>query len=119
MEIKYNFDKNEINLIRRKLKKFKNPSVKIHKKNIDKDGKDTLKLTVKSYNNLIKNGFINYKISDNLKKYFLSQKGGNLVNIFKSILPIATSFAKKLAPALAISSASALTSHGINKALSK
>lgn len=119
MEIKYNIDKKTIDLLNNKLKKFKNGSVKIYKSNINKNAKDILKLTKTQFNNLIKNGMINYKITDSLKKYYSTQKGGNLVNIFKSLLPVASSFAKKLAPALAISSASALTSHGINKALSK
>ena len=40
-------------------------------------------------------------------------------NIFKAILPHAINFGKKLIPALGVTTASTLVSHGINKSLSK
>ena len=47
------------------------------------------------------------------------QQGGSLANIFKAILPYAKDFAKKIIPALGVSTTSTLVSHGVNKALNK
>ena len=47
------------------------------------------------------------------------KKGGSLASIFKSLSPHLIKFGKKLLPALGITTASTLTSHGISKALNK
>ena len=59
-----------------------------------------------------------YKFTDDRKQYYI-QNGGNLVNIFKAILPYAIKFGKKLLPALAISGVTMTSSHLINKSLNK
>ena len=46
-------------------------------------------------------------------------KGGSLASILKSLSPHLIKFSKKLIPAIGITTASTLTSHGISKALNK
>ena len=70
------------------------------------------------FNKLIEKGELKYKFTDDRKQYY-TQNGGNLSNISIAILPRAIKFGKKLLPALGITTASTLTSHGISKALNK
>ena len=114
MEIAYNFTPKEI----KKLSKFKNPSIVLKKDNIIKHGKYEIHLTKNMFNRLLEKDELKYFFTDKRKKYYM-QNGGNLGNIFKAILPHAIKFGKKLIPALGITAASTLTSHGISKALNK
>ena len=59
-----------------------------------------------------------YVLTDKRKEYYI-QNGGSLVSIFKSLSPRLIKLGKKLLPALGITTASTLTSHGISKALNK
>ena len=52
-------------------------------------------------------------------KNIIFNKGGSLASIFKSLSPHLIKFGKRLLPALGITTASTLTSHGISKALNK
>ena len=114
MEIGYKFNVKEIN----KLSKFKNPSIVLKKDNIVKNGKYKIYLTKNMFNKLIKEGKLKYVFTDKRKEYYI-QQGGSLATIFKSLSPHLIKFGKKLIPALGITTASTLTSHGISKALNK
>ena len=61
---------------------------------------------------------LKYTFTDKRKEYYI-REGGSLASIFKSLLPHLIKFGKKLLPALGITTASTLTSHGISKALNK
>ena len=114
MEIGYKFNVKEIN----KLSKFKNPSIVLKKDNIVKNGKYKIYLTKNMFNKLIKEGKLKYVFTDKRKEYYI-QQGGSLATIFKSLSPHLIKFGKRLIPALGITTASTLTSHGISKALNK
>ena len=114
MEIAYKFTPKEI----KKLSKFKNPSIVLKKDNIIKNGKYEIYLTKNMFNKLIEKGELKYVFTDKRKKYYV-QQGGSLASIFKSLSPHLIKFGKKLLPALRITTASTLTSHGILKALNK
>ena len=70
------------------------------------------------FNRLLKKGELKHVFTNKRKEYYM-QNGGNLGNIFKAILPHAINYSKKVIPALGITAASTLTSHGISKALNK
>ena len=53
------------------------------------------------------------------EKNIICNRGGSLATIFKSLSPHLIKFSKKLIPAIGITTASTLTSHGISKALKK
>ena len=114
MEISYKFMPKEI----QKLSKFKNPSIVLKKDNIIKNGKYKIYLTKNVFNKLLENGQLKYTFNDKRKNYYV-QQAGSLSSIFKSLSPSLLKFGKKLLPALAITSTSTLTSHGISKALNK
>ena len=59
-----------------------------------------------------------YVFTDKRKEYYVKQ-GGSLATIFKSLSPHLIKFGKKLLPAIGITTASTLTSHGISKASNK
>ena len=114
MEIAYKFIPKEIN----KLSKFKNPSIVLRKENIVKNGKYKIYLTKNMFNKLLENGELKYTFTDKRREYYIRQ-GGSLATIFKSLSPHLIKFGKKLLPALGITTASTLTSHGISKALNR
>ena len=114
MEIAYKFTPKEIN----KLSKFKNPSIALKKDNIMKNGKYKIYLTKNMFNRLLSENQLKYTFTDKRKEYYI-QQGGSLASIFKSLSPHLIKFGKKLLPALGITTASTLTSHGISKALNK
>ena len=114
MEIAYKFTPKEM----KKLSKFKNPSIVLKKDNIIKNVKYKVHLTKNMFNRLLEKSELKYVFTNKRKEYYM-QNGGNLGNIFKAILPHAINFGKKLIPALGITAASTLTSHGISKALNK
>ena len=114
MEIGYKFSPKEI----RKLSKFKNPSIILKKENIVKNGKYKIHLTKNMFNKLLSENKLKYVFTDKRKEYYI-QNGGSLASIFKSLSPHLIKFGKKLLPALGITTASTLTSHGISKALNK
>ena len=114
MEIAYKFTPKEIN----KLSKFKNPSILFKKYNVIKNGKYKVHLTKNMFNKLIEKGELKYSFTDKRKEYYI-QQGGSLASIFKSLSPHLTKFGKRLLPALGITTATTLTSHGISKALNK
>ena len=114
MEINYKFSPKEI----QKLSKFKNPSIILRKENIVKNGKYEIYLTKNMFNKLLSESQLKYTFTDKRKEYYF-QQGGSLDSIFKSLSPHLIKFGKKLLPALGITTASTLTSHGISKALNK
>ena len=114
MEIGYKFNVKEI----QKLSKFKNPSILLKKDNIIKNGKYKIYLTKNMFNRLLEEGKLKYTFTDKRKEYYI-QQGGSLASIFKSLSPHLIKFGKRLLPALGITTASTLTSHGISKALNK
>ena len=114
MKIGYKFSPKEI----QKLSKFKNPSVILRKENVVKNGKYKIYLTKNMFNKLLSENKLKYVFTDKRKEYYI-QNGGSLASIFKSLSPHLIKFGKKLIPALGITTASTLTSHGISKALNK
>ena len=114
MEIAYKFTPKEIN----KLSKFKNPSILLKKDNIIKNGKYKIYLSKNMFNRLLEEGKLKYTFTDKRKEYYI-QQGGSLASIFKSLSPHLIKFGKRLLPAIGITTASTLTSHGISKALNK
>ena len=70
------------------------------------------------FNKLLEKGELKYTFTDKRKNYYL-QQGGSLGKIFKAILPYAKDFAKKIIPALGVTTTSTFVSHGINKSLNK
>ena len=114
MEISYKFTPKEI----QKLSKFKNPSILLDKDKIVKDGKYKIYLTKNMFNKLLERDKLRYVFTNKRKEYY-AQQGGSLGSIFKSLSPHLIKFGKKLLPALGITTASTLTSHGISKALNK
>ena len=115
MEISYKFSLKEI----QKLSKFKNPSVILRKENIVKNGKYKIYLTKNMFNKLIEEKQLKYVFTDKRKEYYSNQIGNGLGEIFKSILPHAIKFGKKLFPSLAVTGITTTTSHLINKSLNK
>ena len=114
MEIAYRFTPKEII----KLSKFKNPSIVLKKDNIIKNGKYKIYLTKNMLNKVLEKGELKYAFTDKRKEYYVQQRG-SLSTIFKSLSPHLIKFRKRLLPALGITTASTLTSHGISKALHK
>ena len=114
MEIGYKFSPKEI----QKLSKFKNPSVILRKENIVKNGKYRIHLTKNMFNKLLSENQLKYVFTDKRKQHY-SNFGNGLGEIFKSILPHAIKFGKKLLPALGITGITTTTSHLINKSLNK
>ena len=114
MKVSYKFTPKEI----QKLSKFKNPSVILRKENIVKNGKYKIYLTKNMFNKLLEEKQLKYVFTDKRKEYYI-REGGSLASIFKSLTPHLIEFGKKLIPALGITTASTLTSHGISKALNK
>ena len=114
MEISYKFTPKEIN----KLSNYKNPSIVLKKDNIIKNGKYKIYLTKNMFDKLLEKGELKYVFTNKRKEYYI-QQGGSLATIFKSLSPHLIKFGKRLLPALGITTASTLTSHGISKALNK
>ena len=114
MEISYKFTPKEI----QKFSKFKNPSIVLRKENIVKNGKYKIHLIKNMFNKLLSENQLKYTLNDKRKEYYI-QNSGSLASIFKSSSPHLIKFGKKLLPALGITTASTLTSHGISKALNK
>ena len=115
MEIGYKFSPKQI----KKLSKFKNPSVILKKENIVKNGKYKIHLTKDMFNKLLSENQLKYTFTDKRKQYYTTQIGNGLGEIFKSILPHAIKFEKKLLPALGVAGITTTTSHLINKSLNK
>ena len=114
MEIDYKFTPKEI----QKLSKFKNRSIVVRKDNIIKNGKYKIYITKNMFNRLLEKYELKYTFTDKRKEYYITQ-GGSLSSIFKRLSPHLIKFGKRLLPALGITTASTLTSHGISKALNK
>ena len=70
------------------------------------------------FNKLLSENQLKYTFTDKRKEYYI-QQGGSLASIVKSLSPHLIKFGKKLLPALGITTASTLASHGISKALNK
>ena len=115
MEIGYKFSLKEI----KKLCKFKNPSVILRKENIVKNGKYKIYLPKNRFNKLLSENKLKYVFTDKRKQYNTTQIGNGLGEIFKSILPHAIKFGKKLLLALGVTGITTTTSHLINKSLNK
>ena len=115
MEVIYKLTPKEI----QKLSKFKNPSVILRKENIVKNGKYKIHLTKNMFKKLLSANQFKYTFTDKKKEYYSNQFGNGLGEIFKSILPHAIKFGKKLLPAPAVTGITTTTSHLINKSLNK
>ena len=115
MEVSYKFTPKEI----KKLSKFKNPSIILRKENIVKNGKYKIHLTKNMFNKLLEEKQLKYIFTDKRKLYYSNQIGNGLGEIFKSILPHAIKFGKKLLPALGVTGITTTISHLINKSLNK
>ena len=115
MEIGYKFTPKQI----QRLSKFKNPSIILKKENIVKNGKYKIHLTKNMLNKLLSENKLKYVFTDKRKQYYTTQIGNGLGEIFKSILPHAIEFGKKLLPALEVTGITTTTSHLINKSLNK
>ena len=114
MELAYKFTPKEI----RKLSKFKNPSVILRNENIVKNGKYKIHLTKNMLNKLLEEKQLKYVFTNKRKEYYI-REGGSIASIFKSLSPHLIKFGKKLLPAIGITTASTLTSHGMSEALTK
>ena len=115
MKVGYKFTPKEI----QKLSKFKNPSVTLKKENVVKNGKYKIHLTKNMFDKLLEEKQLKYVFTDKRKEYYSNQIGNGLREIFKSILPHAIKFGKKLLPALGVTGITTTTSHLINKSLNK
>ena len=115
MEVSYKFTPKEL----KKLSKFKNPSILLRKENIVKNGKYKIHLTKNMFNKLLEEKQLKYVFTDKRKENYSNQVGNGLGEIFKSILPHAIKFGKKLLPALGVTGITTTTSHLINKSLNK
>ena len=71
------------------------------------------------FNKLLEEKKLKYTFTDKRKEYYSNQIGNGLGEIFKSILPHAIKFGKKLLPALGVTGITTTTSHLINKSLNK
>ena len=109
MEITYKFTPKEI----QKLSKFKNPSIILRKENIVRNEKYKINLTKNMFNKLLEEKQLKYT---KRKEYYSNQIGNGLDEIFKSILPHAIKFGKKLLPALGVTGITT-TSDLISKSL--
>ena len=114
MDISYRLNNSEIE----KLKKYKNPSILLKRGNILKNGIYKLHLTVGMFNKLLEQGELKYVFTDRRKNYYL-HLGGSLGDIFKAFVPYLKPIAKKILPAIGVTTISTLVSHGVNKALNK
>ena len=114
IEIGYDFNVKDIN----KIKKYKNPSMDIHKNKLNDNSKYKIFLNKTQFNRLLKNNNIKYKLSDSKKNknVIIGDGIGNLLglvfNMIKPALP-------KIAYTIGLSGLSAGVTHGINKALNK
>ena len=89
IEIGYNFLKKDLD----KIQKFKNPTLDIDKNKLNKNSKYKIFLNKTQFNDLLKLGFIRYKLSDAKKREHL-QKGdgigsllGTIFNMIEPALP--------------------------------
>ena len=110
MKVSYKFTPKEI----QKLSKFKNPSVILRKENIVKNGKYKIHLTENLFIKLLEEKQLKYVFTDKRKEYYSNQIGNGLGEIFKSILPHAIKFGKKLLLAVGVTGITTTTSHLIN-----
>ena len=110
IELGYNFNKKSLD----KIKRFKNPVLKIYKNKINKNSKYKIFLNKSQFNNLLENHMIKYKLTD-AKKNKNIMIGDGLADIFKMVLPYAKNILPKLATTVGLSSIGALTSNAINK----
>ena len=115
MEVSYKFTPKEL----KRLSNFKNPSIILRKENIVKNGKYKIYLTKNMFNKLLEEKQLKYAFTDKRKENYSNQVGNGLGEIFKSILPHAIKFGKKLLPALGVTGITTTTSHLINKSLNK
>ena len=63
IQLGYNFTVNDLN----KIKRFKNPTLDIEKRRLNKNSKYKISLNKTQFNNLIENGSIKYKLTDSKK----------------------------------------------------
>ena len=114
IEIGYNFLKKDLN----KIRKFKNPTLDIHKSRIKKNLNYKIFLNKNQYNNLIQNGNIKYKLTD-AKKNKSIVIGDGLASLFQMALPFVKLVAPKVLGTLGLSSLGAVASSAINKKINK
>ena len=85
---------------------------------IQKNSNYKIFLNKTQFNNLSKDGMIEYKLTDAKKRYNI-QLGDGLAQILRMVLPYAKNILPKLATTVGLSSIGALTSSAINKKMNK
>ena len=114
IETGYDFNIKDIN----KIRKYKNPTLNIHKNKLNDNSKYKIFLNKTQFNNLLKNNSIKYKLTDSKKNrnIMIGDRIGSLIsmalNMIKPSLP-------KIASTIGLAGLSTGVSHGINKALNK
>ena len=114
IEIRYSFLKKDLN----KIRKFKNPTLNIHKDRIKKNSNYKIFLNKDQYNNLIQNGNIKYRLTD-AKKRMNIQRGDGIASLIQMALPFVKSVAPKVLGTLGLSSLGAVASSAISKKMNK
>ena len=114
IEIGYNFLKKDLD----KIKKFKNPTLDINKKKINKNSKYKIFLNKTQFNNLLEQGFIKYRLTDSKKQKHL-QKGDGIGSLLSMAFNMIKPALPKIATTIGLSGLSAGVSSGINKAMNK
>ena len=72
IQLGYNFLKKDLS----KIQKFKNPTIILDKNKIKKNSKYKIFLNKNQYNNLIENGNLRYKLTDNRKRMNIQNGDG-------------------------------------------
>ena len=114
IDIGYNFSIKDIN----KVKKFKNPTMDIHKDKLNNNSKYEIFLNKTQFNNLLKNNSIKYKLTDSKKNKNI-MIGDGIANLLSMAFNMVKPALPKIASTIGLSGLSAGVSHGINKALNK
>ena len=110
IELGYSFLKKDLN----KIRKFKNPTLDIHKNRIKKNSNYKIFLNKNQYNNLIEKGSIKYRLTD-AKKRMNIQSGDGIGSLIQMALPFIKSVAPKVLGTLGLSSLGAVASSAISK----
>ena len=91
IEIGYDFNKKDIN----KIKRYKNPNLDIYQDKLNDNGKYKIFLNKTQFNNLLKNNCIKYKLTDS-KKNKNMMIGDGIGSLISMALPFIKSVAPKI-----------------------
>ena len=114
IEIGYNFLKKDLD----KIKRFKNPTLDIVKSKINKNSKYKIFLNKTQFDNLLKKGFIKYKLTDSKKRMNI-QKGDGVGSLLSMAFNMIKPSLPKIIGTIGLSGLSAGVSSGVNKILNK